>query len=51
VSAALEHRSLHFPAGISSSLPLLRRPRSGTSIREGTEKGRDLDANVSDTAE
>jgi hypothetical protein len=28
---------LHFPARVSSPEPLLRRPRSGASIREGIE--------------
>jgi hypothetical protein len=37
VSAAPERRSLRFPTGTGSPEPLLRRPRSGTSIREGIE--------------
>jgi hypothetical protein len=37
VSTASEHRSLHFPIGLGSPEPLLRRPRSGTSTREELE--------------
>jgi hypothetical protein len=37
MSAAPEHRSLRFLADTGSPEPLLRRPRSGTSIREGIE--------------
>jgi hypothetical protein len=37
VSTAPEHRSLRFPAGLGSPESLLRRPRSGTSIREELE--------------
>jgi hypothetical protein len=37
VSAAPERRSLRYPASTGSLEPLVRRPRSGTSIREGIE--------------
>jgi hypothetical protein len=37
VLAASEHQSLCFSASIGSPEPLLRRPQSGTSIREGIE--------------
>jgi hypothetical protein len=37
VSTTLEHRSLRILAGTGSPEPLLRRPRSRTSVREELE--------------
>jgi hypothetical protein len=48
VLATLERQSLHFSAGTGSPEPLLHRRGWGSQLAK-KQKGRGLDANVSDT--